>query len=841
MALWLLALAHQAAEGATSLPRRLVWVVNRRVVVDQATSEAERLRQRLGDEALADLNPVREALRKLSAATADDLLGISTLRGQFADNAEWRIDPARPAVVVGTVDMVGSRLLFAGYGCGFKSRPLHAGFLGQDALLIHDEAHLEPAFQALISAIESEQKRCHEFRQFRVAALTATSRDAGDGEFTLADADREDRKLQERIEAKKKIAFHRVEDEKNIAAEACRLALEFKDSGRAILVFLQKLEDVADVAAGLKKNGLEVETLTGTMRGYERDEMVRNSAAFARFLTDPTVIPHAGTVYLVCTSAGEVGINMSADHLVCDLTPFDSMAQRLGRVNRFGVGEARVEIVHCVAQPDEASEESSKAQSEFKEARWRTLFLLQKLPKAADGRFDGSPTALADLPPQERWAAFTPPPAILPTSDILFDVWALTSVREKLPGRPPVADWLHGIAEWDPPQTYVAWREEVEVITPGLQETCDAQDLLEDYPLKPHELLRDATSRLAKHLEAIAEAHPDSSAWLVEPDGRVHVLKLSELVSGDKRTRLRLADRTVLLPPRAGGLGNGIFDGGAQYDETREGLYDVSDQWLDEQKNPRRGRVWDHDDPPRGMRLIRTIDTDPDADDAGNGEHSDAHRYWRWYVRPRSADDDGSRTAHREQELDHHSRATEDYAREFGRRLNLEYPEMQAIVHTARWHDLGKRRGTWQRSVGNREYPERLLAKSAHRMPIHVGGYRHELGSLIDASHLSQFLRLEPGVQDLVLHLIGAHHGRCRPHFPSNEVFDPEFADEMAAEIALEAPRRFARLQRQYGRWGLAYLESLVRAADALASQGIQVRDPSSAQLPEISSTEVTE
>ncbi len=36
--------------------------------------------------------------------------------------------------------------------------------------------------------------------------------------------------------------------------------------------------------------------------------------------------------------------------------------------------------------------------------------------------------------------------------------------------------------------------------------------------------------------------------------------------------------------------------------------------------------------------------------------------------------------------------------------------------------------------------------------------------------------------------------------------------------VAQEVPRRFARLQRRFGRWGLAYLESLLRAADALAS-----------------------
>ena len=115
--------------------------------MDQATADVEAWRLRVNEEpALAD---VRETLRRLAVRAESEALAISTLRGQRADNAEWRIDPARPAVVIGTVDMIGSRLLFGGYGCGFRSKPLHAGFLGQDVWLVHDEAHLEPAFQLL--------------------------------------------------------------------------------------------------------------------------------------------------------------------------------------------------------------------------------------------------------------------------------------------------------------------------------------------------------------------------------------------------------------------------------------------------------------------------------------------------------------------------------------------------------------------------------------------------------------------------------------------------------------------------------------------------------------------
>jgi len=41
-------------------------------------------------------------------------LAVSTLRGQFADNRQWADSPSQPAIIIGTVDMIGSRLLFSG-------------------------------------------------------------------------------------------------------------------------------------------------------------------------------------------------------------------------------------------------------------------------------------------------------------------------------------------------------------------------------------------------------------------------------------------------------------------------------------------------------------------------------------------------------------------------------------------------------------------------------------------------------------------------------------------------------------------------------------------------------
>ncbi|MGD9975223.1 MAG: type I-U CRISPR-associated helicase/endonuclease Cas3, partial [Desulfatirhabdiaceae bacterium] len=247
---------------------------------------------------------------------------------------------------------------------------------------------------------------------------------------------------------------------------------------------------------------------------------------------------------------------------------------------------------------------------------------------------------------------------------------------------------------------------------------------------------------------------------------------------------------------------------------------DIADLWLDENGKARRCRSW-NDHKPKGMRLVRTIKIGLDIDEDLEDEEESGSQ-WRWYVRPRSADDDGSRTARANQLLKPHQSSAGDFAEKMVALLGLKEPESLAVVLAARWHDLGKNRPVWQRAIGNRAYPSEILAKSGMGTRlVALNNYRHELGSLIDLAAMPEFQELSEEVQNLVVHLIAAHHGRARPHFPDNERFDHDRPEYEVAAIVAGIPGRFARLQRQYGRWGLAYLESLVRAADIMASQNI--------------------
>ncbi len=770
IAVWLIALAN-----GKNLPRRLIYVVNRRTVVDQTTDEVVRYQQAIKVD--PDLSAFRDRF---------DQLRISTLRGQFADNGDWCEDPSMPSVICGTVDMIGSRLLFSGYGIGRNKRPLHAGFLGQDALLIHDEAHLESAFQKLIDTIETQQKKREPptpWPKLRVMELTATtkSQDA----FTLDGDDYANNTVDQRMNATKRLQLEVLKEAKKPAKELIEKALSFNGKELAVLIFAQSVEAVLEIQSALAKAKVpreNIRTLTGTMRGKERDELAEDKT-FARFLPKPPEDATMGTVYLVCTSAGEVGVNISADHLICDLTTFESMAQRFGRVNRFGTfNDCEVHVFH--PGPNDWDDKSP-----LTIPRQRTLELLRELERAGSV----NPKALSELSAVARSAAFATIPTILPATDILFDAWALTSITGKLPGRPPVEPWLHGLTDQELPETQVAWRDDVRLLDDKSVSNADRYEFLLAYALLARELLREPSYRAIKHLETIGKRHPDHHGWLVAEDGEVEAITLDFFTT--KENKERINGKTIVLDPGSGGLNEaGMLDGAS---ETAD---DVS-------KTSERCRSADHETVPTEFHEVFGLAIPAEDED-------DDPKVLRWFARRNT----GEVKSRKPVLLAGHVSDVEKRLSEILSGLPLGESLNNCLKIAARFHDDGKRRLIFQSMLGNRNAPNVWWAKSGRRSLIRLEEkYRHEFGSLNELPAAAE-LGITDDERELVLHLIAAHHGRARPHFSTDEVFDPNQSEQASDELAMTVPQRFGRLQRRYGRWGLAYLESLLRAADWSAS-----------------------
>jgi CRISPR-associated endonuclease/helicase Cas3 len=320
--------------------------------------------------------------------------------------------------------------------------------------------------------------------------------------------------------------------------------------------------------------------------------------------------------------------------------------------------------------------------------------------------------------------------------------------------------------------------------------------------------------------------HPEAPVWIVDTREQLLITTLKALTDGDKAV---ISYTTVLLPPQVGGLTkDGMLDGAT--DTSNEIQYDVADEWYEDKERTKKRRIRLRCDPSdellKDMALEHEIRLERPEEE---NEDAESPQVWRWYVKRPEATNERNKTAY---ELQPHLDEVKWWAAQIVGRLMAAQSEMAKAVILAAWcHDLGKRRARWQRCLGNDNYPAKEYAKSGKLLDgsgalrprdFLRNDYRHEFGSVLDLCdenhpHHAEFIGMSPEMQDLVLHLIAAHHGRARPHFPPEEAED-DFHSQAAAKLAVETPQRFARLHRRYGRWGLAYLESLVRAADYIAS-----------------------
>ena len=766
--IWLIALKHQQMAGQGTLPRRLVYIINRRTVVDQATEVVGQIRN------------------KRNKWT--DPLALSTLRGELADDGEWRKDPSVPAIIIGTIDMVGSKLLFNGYGDGRYGRAHHAGLVGQDTLWVHDEAHLTPAFSYLLQQVQQSQQECHEMRPIQVMDLTATSRSDHDV-LRLDGVDYDHPIVHERITAEKIVKLHEVEKSKK-GARIVELAR--RHASAKVLIYVQTPREVKAIANKLGRDH-RIAILNGRMRGYERDKMAADNEVYRKFLNAESVDE---SIYLVCTSAGEVGIDIDADHMVCNMTTMDSLIQRLGRVNRRGGKQAQVDIVY----EEEKKNTPSKVTCDIVK-RW--------------GEFNGSPEnlriLLSELTDTERAAAFSSTAQPPPLNDIILDEWSMTSVRD-IPSRQNVQQYLHGKEPYIP-MVHVAWRKEIELFDEYEVENDRLTDWFRMCPVRSRERLQVLLSEAKKEISKM-----EGSAVCIDTAGSATWIELADI--GQSKD---VSGCTLVLSPKSGGL-----DDRGMLDTSGKTVQDVAVAAF--RGKPERGRPPPDENrsvhsrvaafrgkPERG-RWLEGVDS-PFSDHIGES--------WSERGRVRLRDEDErpavelvlympakklpAENAAFYQPLKEHSQRIVEEVSSISKRLGLNDEITEALERAARLHDTGKEAQIWQRYAGNTNDCVPVAKSKKYGNPRSLGGYRHEFGSLVRAI-------IDEGVDnELALHLIATHHGWGRPYFREN-AYDREILPSKSWEIEADARRRFGRLQRRYGRWTLAWLESVLRCADALAS-----------------------
>ncbi|MDQ3032100.1 MAG: type I-U CRISPR-associated helicase/endonuclease Cas3 [Myxococcota bacterium] len=883
MGVWLVA----RAVGA-QVPRRLVYVVDRRAVVDQATKVAERLR------AFVDETP---ELKRALGLQVSSSLPISTLRGQLADNREWLADPAAPAIVVGTIDMIGSRLLFEGYGASPGMRPFHAGLLGADTLVVLDEAHLTPAFEALVEAVVRERARRDSERlegdrvpPLHLISLSATGRTVGNT-LALSDEDLRHPVVRERLDAPKRVVIRAPIDADatslpaTLAGEAWALSDEGRRAVRCI-VFCDRRKDAQEVFAELGRLATRTkperdigrELLVGARRVHERTHtatwLEENGFVGGERVSPPKPL------FVVATSAGEVGVDLDADHMVGDVVAWERIVQRLGRVNRKGKGDATVVIVPTT--PDKATREAlahaeklegdvaaGHADLDAKEralvSRYQrseaSLSLLRRLA-SSNGDLDACPRALTTLKSAttsdaglaSQFASATTQAPLHPALERpLIEAWSMTSLREHS-GRPEVQPWIRGWVD-DEPRTRIVWRRWLPVPDSGSVDLHDAASFFEAAPPHMLEVLETSTAATASWLAArvtaladraaeqkVAPAAPTSPedqdpAETTTPADAASIAALSTTAQGALLTDgvvafvLARRDEKIILVTGEDVTGNRdtrdrleamLREGTLIIDVRLGGLA----QGLLDEGSDSASDVGDMGGLPFRVRAVTSLSDSNDDEKAWRQEISVAVKRdsegqaRRWLLVEtdiqRAATTEEGRSVSTAQLLTDHQEWAERAARDLASRLGLTLRYVEMLALAARIHDEGKQAERWQRAFNAPR--DGIYGKTRSRPNQGIlDGYRHELGSFLRAERDPRIADLEPELRDLCLHLIVSHHGYARPTIRTKSC---EGAPPSVMEKkAGEIALRFVRLQERWGAWELAWWECLLRGADQRASR----------------------
>ncbi len=344
------ALACQASwkKSEQTAARRIFFCVNRRVIVDEAHQRAMRIaRQIWAAEQDSATSPVlartAAALRQLSgmARESGPPLDVLELRGGIYRDNRWARSATQPTIVCTTIDQLGSRLLFRGYGVSPNAAPIQAALIAYDSLVLLDEAHISrPFLQTLDFAKryldpESWAKERVGVPPMVVVPMTATPPEGVNAAdvIRLGPKDRDNVGLDNRLKASKPARLLSVSDiVQSAASEAETLA---KGVPVAVGIIVNRVATARAIYEQLRARHPDAvaELVIGSMRPIDRDRQAER----LRVVVGPDR-PNVTTEtsFVVATQCLEVGADYDFDALVTECASLDALRQRFGRLNRGG-------------------------------------------------------------------------------------------------------------------------------------------------------------------------------------------------------------------------------------------------------------------------------------------------------------------------------------------------------------------------------------------------------------------------------------------------------------------------------------------------------------------------
>lgn len=877
--IWLIALAYYGLDrkSCQPVPRRLVWVVNRKVLVGQIYWLAGKMQSLLQNSPESEIS---KGLRSLQPTSSDSPpLQVVQLRGQVIDDREWSFSPACPALVIGTVDQIGSRLLFQGYGLGKRERPFQAGLFGVDAWVCVDEAHLVPAFimtlrqlREQINAPISSKSPALLQELFAKLPWYATELSATPGlpapsveqVLALDSKDKEHPVIAQRLHAiqGKRIERHVCGMDKLVEEIAAR-AIALKDQRLRVAIYASTPKLVKEIKETIRKGlgikpadaGERILTITGRMRGVERDELAGNRVFIGlstehRSDNKETLGQPEHTLYLIGTSAAEVGVDTDADIVLCDMAPLATLTQRLGRLDRLGhvteSGQAAVMEVYGAAAGKKQIPTAKKIAAGLKSEtfdpsaellaahHWHSVEgkNCDEVIAAATEEIIANSAMPAEWRTHELASATVAPLLCQPLTAPLLEFWTATTPKPS--AQVPVHPWLYGLTNDDgTPLVGIIFRHELDDLT-GRSRNTDADDTEGESDFEKR--AKEVNAIYNKYSPCKSEAHfvplylvrqwlsgnlleskqtnanylkPDFIAlraegeWTIAASDGEHAF--TDIVNQIQAEHVIILPTVITLPKE---ISAELTSGDAEKDQT-----DVADRAC-KSSAPWMRLSDDKASIPEGYGQPKVFEAKFEV--PSKGRLIETKKILRYFKKAQS------QQATKMLLTDHQREARDQSQSSLTALTSSSSPWPIFFSKMGLVHDEGKAHPIWQNAIKN-SGAEPLAKTDQHVSPHAFKGFRHEWGSLTaDATKhameeaMANFPTEDHAfLGDLFRHILVAHHGYLRPGLPPQPNYEPS---ALAPEL-LEATRRWRNLQRTLGPWRLAYLEALLKAADTLASR----------------------
>ena len=866
IAVWWLASQANRAPVERTAPTRIWWVVNRRLLVDSTTEHAEKLANLLNGCSSAGISAhnqlilaqVANRLRSLCADPEMLPLEVISLRGGISSRTP--LDPSQPAVILCTLPMYGSRLLFRGYGS--RLRPVDAAMAGTDSLVLLDEAHLVPHLKSLVDALADCMSHSHlplngQRSTVTLVGLTATGTSDKKLRFDLDDADYKNREIRKRLDAVKLLELRHVklQDPARHLSDATLDLMRRASAPSTFLVFANTPKNARAVFDLLSKAtaNMDPEVNLLLLTGLTRE---REANRIRAQILDPehgmaAVRPNQDRnrrLVVIATQTLEVGADIDAEYLVTEACGVRALTQRLGRLNRLGK-YSHTCAIYIHLPPPKSHSGTGKEEKYWPVYGNEPTLVLERLESArqnSDETINLSPRLVAGIlgPPGEDSGRA---PEVLP--GILWE-WVKTTTPPE--GEAPVEPYFNGIAS--PRYTISAiWRTYVPQLNERLWPRPTDREAV-DISIREFQkaLSDDVICRLAGDgvtTEEVPVAELRSGERVVLPTDRGLLDRFGwNIASTDPVVDMSLAQSGLPLDSKAIKRLCGIN----LAESVRKALGNSTDE-LDEMDDIEREQVA-HDiveaiqdaEPPKGWDPVEwyefTSSLEPRIVQA------------RREV-PRLKVSNPKRETRIEEfdemslgnlaTLDGHGKAVGVRAKAVAERIGLPANLVEVIELAGRLHDIGKADRRFQLWLDPKCEGGSLMAKSNtprhqwNAMRVSAGwprGGRHEdLSARLVRAWLNEKPHWGESIdRDLLVHLVISHHGKGRPLVPPVEDGTQETIQRVVsgtcvevsadlAEVDWNQPTRFRRLNDHFGPWGLALMEAIVRRSDhAVSAEGVK-------------------